>query len=111
MGSFSADLDQLDHLGGVLKQLADEAGGLRTGPAAGPFLSPPGGMMSSVLEASSISADLVDGALVPAIEERLGETGEIMVHTAAEYRNQDESNAEKLATTYTNATGDWSEQP
>ncbi|MFE5707494.1 hypothetical protein [Rhodococcus koreensis] len=108
MGTLKADLEQLDKLGGTLRALADEAGGLRTGPAAGPFASTLGGVMSSVIEASGISADLVDAALVPAIKERLGETGDVMIHVAQEYRNQDESSADRFVAAYTNATGEWS---
>ena len=108
MTPFSADLDELTRLSSILHDLAAEASAVRTGPAAGPYLSTPGGMMPSVLEASSISVDLVDGALVAAIEERLGETGEIMTNVAEQYRNQDASNADALAATYTAATGEWS---
>lgn len=64
--------------------------------------------MSSVLEASSISADLVDGALVAALAERLGETGDVMSHVAAEYRNQEAANAEQVARIFLDATGEWS---
>ncbi|MDT2004644.1 hypothetical protein FXW78_07705 [Rhodococcus opacus] len=108
MGTLKADLDELEKLGGTLHGLADEASGLRTGPAAGPFMSSVGGVMSSVIEAAGISADLVDGALVPAIKERLGETGDVMIHVAQEYRSQDESSADRFVAAYTNATGDWS---
>ncbi|MFD9660810.1 hypothetical protein ACFWAY_04170 [Rhodococcus sp. NPDC059968] len=65
-------------------------------------------MMSSVIEAAGISADLVDAALVPAIKERLGETGDVMIHVAQEYRSQDESSADRFVAAYTNATGNWS---
>lgn len=64
--------------------------------------------MSSVLEASSIAADLVDGALVAALAERLGETGDVMGGIAAQYRNQEEANAEQVARVYLDATGEWS---
>ncbi|MGW5149062.1 hypothetical protein [Rhodococcus koreensis] len=108
MGTLKADLEELERLGGTLHGLADEAGGLRTGPAAGPYLSAAGAVMASVIEASSISADLVDATLVPAIKERLGETGDVMIHAAQEYRNQDESSADRFVAAYTNATGEWS---
>ncbi len=110
MGTLKVDLDVLEGLGTKLHGLATEAGALRTGPAAGPFASPPGGIMSSVSEAASISYDLVDASLVAAIKERLGETGDVMVHVAQEYRNQDDSNADKMIAVYNNATGDWSAQ-
>ena len=67
-------------------------------------------MLSSVLEASSISADLIDSALTAAIEERLGETGEIMVAVARQYRATDDASAGTVAAAYTDATGDWTPQ-
>ena len=110
MVNLKADLEQLEKLGQVLHNLAAEAGVLKTGPAAGPYLSTPGGMMPSVLEASSISGDLVDRALVPAIKERLGETGDVMVNVAKEFKNQDQASADKIIAIYSDATGDWSAQ-
>jgi hypothetical protein len=71
---------------------------------------------AAVDEARSI-ADDVDFALVPSVEERLAETGEIMVNVANEYRTADDPTSGSLDTTpvtlesvmaiYTNATGDW----
>ncbi|AWK70502.1 hypothetical protein CBI38_01890 [Rhodococcus oxybenzonivorans] len=106
-GTLKADLDQLEKLGAVLRGLAGEAGSLRVGPAAGPFMSSPGGVMSSVLEACSISGDLIDGSLVPALVERLGETGDVMINVAREYRDQDDASADRFVAAYTDATGDW----
>ncbi|MGF7120147.1 hypothetical protein J2X34_000545 [Rhodococcus sp. BE178] len=103
----TTDLEHLEQLSSILHALGDEARSLRTGPAAGPYASTVGGTMSSVLEASSISADLVDGALVAALAERLGETGDVMRYVAAQYRNQETANAEQLVRTYLDATGDW----
>lgn len=112
LGTFKADLEQLEKLGQVLHDLADQAAGYRTGPAGGPFISGPGGIMSSVSAASLISGDLIDRSLVPAIKERLGETGDVMVHVAREFKNQDEASAGKMADIYTHATGDWNaEEP
>ncbi len=107
MGTLKADLDQLEKLGAVLRGLAGEAGSLRVGPAAGPFMSSPGGVMSSVLEACSISGDLIDGSLVPALVERLGETGDVMINVAREYRDQDDASADRFVAAYTDVTGDW----
>ncbi|OBH39495.1 hypothetical protein A5692_07880 [Mycobacterium sp. E342] len=104
------DLDRLAGLGPVLQGLANEAGALRTGPAAGPYLSVPGGMEPAVTEASSIAHDLIDSVLVSAVKQRLSETGKIMVDVANQYRKADNSNVSEktVMTTYTNATGDWS---
>ncbi|MDI9917195.1 hypothetical protein [Rhodococcus sp. IEGM 1379] len=110
MGTFTADVEELVMLGGVLHGLADEAGLLRVGPSAGPYMSGAGGVLQSLLEAASISSDLVEGALVPALKERLGETGDIMVNVAEKFRSRDEQAATDLATTYTNATGTWNAQ-
>ncbi|MCQ4121660.1 hypothetical protein [Rhodococcus tibetensis] len=107
MGTLKADLDELERLGAVLHGLAEEAGTLRVGPAAGPFMSSPGGVMSSVLEACSITGDLIEGSLVPALEERLAETGDVMIYVAQEYRNQDDASADQFVAAYTDATGDW----
>ena len=112
MGTFQTDVDELERLGGVLHGLAAEAGALRVGSAAGPFLSVQGGILASVAEASSISGELVDEALVPALDERLGETGDVMINVAKEFRTLDEQSAADLAATFTAATGDWNpEEP
>lgn len=101
------EMDRLAGLGPVLRGLADEAASLRTGPSAGPYLSVPGGMEPAVLEASSISHDLIDSTLVAAVKERLSETGEIMINTANQFRNGDEEALEVATSIYTDATGDW----
>lgn len=135
MGTFAADVEELLTLGGVLHGLAEEAAALSVGPSAdvpsNSFFSPlsiptrgfsnsPSGtwspplatssVLSSFVEASSISRELIDGALVSSLKERLGETGDIMVNVAEQFRNRDEQSATELATTYTNATGDWNAQ-
>lgn len=147
MGTFAADIAELEKLGGVLHGLADEAAQLSVGPPTGgasgandsfgswfnnysmpseplPFTpmfgdpstfgDQPAGSSSSVLssylEASSISSELIDGVLVPSLTERLGETGDIMVNVAEQFRSRDEQSAADLATTYTDATGDWNTQ-
>ncbi|MGC0366837.1 hypothetical protein ABH922_004821 [Rhodococcus sp. 27YEA15] len=107
MGTFKADVQELKRLGGVLQSLGQEAAGVRVGPAAGPYLSGPGGMLSSVLEASSISGDLIEGTLVPGLQERLSETGEVMIHLAHQFRDRDEQSAAEMARAFTEASGDW----
>lgn len=103
------ELERLAGLGPILQGLADEAAALRTGPAAGPFWTGPGGLEPAVSEACSIASALVDAALVSAVKERLGETGEIMVNVANTFRNADESEVSvaDVMEDYTNATGDW----
>ena len=108
MGTLKADLEQLEKLSQVLHGLANEAGALKVGPAAGPFVSTPDGIMPSVSAAAVISGDLVNRALVPAIKERLGETGDVMVNVAKEFKNQDEASAQQITDIYSRATGDWS---
>lgn len=127
MGTFAADIAELKSLGGVLHGLADEAGRLSVGPSAGappatggtfapmatgPLLgnssfSPANTVLTSFLEASAISHELVEGLLVPSLRERLGETGDIMTNVAEKFRSRDEQSAAELATTYTDATGAW----
>lgn len=107
--TLNVELDRLSGLGPILQGLAGQAGALRTGPAAGPYLSVPGGMEPAVLEASSIAHDLVDTVLVSSVKNRLSETGQIMVDVANEYHKADQAKTDlgTVATTYTNATGDW----
>lgn len=110
MGELAADLDRLEQLGATLANLARDASELRTGPAAGPYSTVSGGVLTSVLEASSISGELIDSALTAAIVERLSETGEIMVSVAAQYRATDAASASAVAAAYTDATGEWTPQ-
>lgn len=127
MGTFAADIAELKRLGGVLHALADEAGRLSVGPSAGappvtggtfvpmtpaPLLANPpfvpvNTVLTSFLEASAISHELVEGVLVPSLQERLGETGDIMINVAEKFRSRDERSAAELAATYTDATGAW----
>jgi hypothetical protein len=114
-------MDRLGSLGSVLQGLADEAAALTTGPSASAFdLTPgppfqPGPLfpltfadpLRSVVEARDIANNVVDALLVPAVTERLAETGEIMVNVADQFRNADDEALEVAVTTYTDATGDW----
>ena len=102
MTSVKADIDHLNALGGTLKQLATEAASLKHQTASGS-----GGSMHSMSEATSIDSDIIAGALVPTIEERLGETGEIMVAVAKQYQDRDGANSRMIADTFSAATGDW----
>lgn len=87
MGTFATDIAELKSLGGVLHGLADEAGRLSVGPSAGappatggtfapmatgPLLgnssfAPANTVLTSFLEASAISHELVEGLLVPSL--------------------------------------------
>ena len=98
-----ADLERLAGLGPTLQGLADEASRLNSNLP----MCPSAGMEPAVLEASEIARDLVDSALVAALEERLSETGEIMVNVANQFRNAEDEALEVAMQTYTNATGDW----
>lgn len=66
-------------------------------------------MEPAVLEASNIAHDLVDSALVDAVKERLGETGDVMIDVANEYREADQRTISEgtVMTIYSNATEDW----
>ena len=103
MSNFAADIDQLTELGTTLGGLGIEAGELTVDAAATGAST-----MQSVTEAVDISTVIVAGSLIPTITERLSETGEVMTNVAAQFRGQDDSNAQNLANTYTAATGDWS---
>lgn len=120
MTIFSVEMDRLAALAQKLHGLADEAGGMNTAKSsANPLtlamaaqrglLSGGSDVPTSVTEAMSISHDLVDTDLVPAVRERLRETGDLMVDVANQYRNADETKVSLTTamTTYTNATGDW----
>jgi hypothetical protein len=103
MSNFAADIDQLVELGTTLSGLGVEAGELAVDSSATGAST-----MQSVNEAIDISTVIVAGSLIPTITERLSETGEVMTNVAAQFKGQDDSSAEQLATIYTNATGDWS---
>jgi hypothetical protein len=110
------EMDRLASLGPVLKGLADAVGESRSGSLTDVSFARPGMDSAAGDEARSI-ADDVDFALVPSVEERLAETGEIMMNVANEYRTADDPTSGSLDTTpvtlesvmaiYTKATGDW----
>jgi hypothetical protein len=102
LSTFAADIDQLTTLGATLGTLATEAGELAVDSSLTSAST-----MRSVIEANDISAVIVAGSLLPTITERLGETGESMTAVAIRFQGQEDSHAQKLATTSTNATGDW----
>ena len=104
------ELDLLASLGLSLQSLANEAASLRTAQSAGLSCPAPvpGGMEPAVLEAASIAGELVDTVLVSAVENRLSETGQIMMDVAKQYRHADEATSlDTVMATYTNAIGIW----
>ena len=64
---------------------------------------------TAVTEAFSINHDLVEGEMVPAVKERLHETGKVLEDTANRFRDADEVKVSlgTAMSTYTNATGEW----
>lgn len=107
--SLNADLDVLARLGGELNDLGSKMVDYLIGDTAqGP--KPDG--MSSAIVAVDISHSLVDRSLIPAIQERLSETGDVMVGIAREYRDQDEQNVGALVNAYNTGLGSWTvEEP
>ena len=133
MGTLKADVDALNALSGTLHQLADEVGADKVGGAAGPGLLNGGdvtamaGMesgnsaldqtadlmsgvateMASLRAAAQVCLHLIDGDLLPAVEERLKTTGDVMADIAKAYQGKDDAAGDALATAYRNAVGDW----
>ncbi|WP_378740920.1 hypothetical protein [Nocardia brasiliensis] len=103
--SVKVDLDVLTTLSGVLQGLAAEAAGLSSGQFVARCAP---GDMESVVVAREIDFRLVNRSLMPAVKERLGETGEIMANAAKHFATMDGANAEIVAAAYTAATGEWS---
>lgn len=107
MGELDADLDVLGSLASTLRGLTDEAGAIRVGAVAGPYASGPGGVPGSVLTAAELSDAVIDGALLPAVLERLSETCEIIGHVVTAYRDRDGAAGTELGAAFTAATGEW----
>jgi hypothetical protein len=107
--NFHVELERLASLSRTLQDLANQAGSLRSGPAACPNPSVPGGMEPAVLEAFSIANDLVDSVLVTTVKDRLSQTGQLMLDVANQYSNADEasSSLNNVMSSYANATGNW----
>lgn len=107
MGSMKADLDALGALSKTLHDIADKAAVEKVGPTAGPYASTPGGMLPSLLAASDVCKNLIEGDLVPAVKERLKTTGDVMADIAKAYQGQDDGSAEQMLNAYKNAVGNW----
>jgi hypothetical protein len=103
MGTLRVDLDVLQELARTVSALGEAADGFKIGMGT----AIRGDVMPSVRTAIEISNQIVDSSLIPAIKERLTETGEVMVNIATEYKDQDERNAELMVSAYRNAIGDW----
>ncbi|WP_280449680.1 hypothetical protein [Nocardia brasiliensis] len=108
MGTFKADLEILEKLGSQLHDLAGDAAAVK--PATTPASGSGKGLVSCTA-AEEITRDLVQGALMAAVKERLTETGDVMTLLAKEYKDKDDSFANTLVDLYRNATGDWSVEP
>ncbi|MHA7653391.1 hypothetical protein ACX9NE_16940 [Mycobacterium sp. ML4] len=114
------EMDRLAGLAQALYGLADEAGGLSTAKSASNPLAlavaAQRGLTSmgkdaptAVTEAFSIDHDLVAGQMIPAVKERLHETGRVLADTANKFRDADEVKVSvgTAMSAYINATGDW----
>lgn len=104
MGTLRADLELLETLGSTLHGLATRAEQVKPKRAAGPASSP---VLASVAVGEQITTDLIQNTLLPAVKERLGETGDVMINVAREFKNRDDANAETIAAMYGAATGEW----
>ena len=120
MTTLRVEMDRLAGLARELYGLADEAGGLNLAHAASnplALLTAAQSAMTTmgksvptaVTEAFSINHDLVEGEMVPAVKERLHETGKVLEDTANRFRDADEVKVSlgTAMSTYTNATGEW----
>lgn len=104
MATFKADLETLGKLGTTLHDLAREAEG--TKPKRVAAVSPHEQLQSTAAGLLLESEQLL-GVLIPTIKERLGETGDVMANVARQYKDTDESNADRILDVYRKSTGDW----
>ncbi len=104
MAKFSADLDTLGKLGSTLHDLARQAG--ETAPVHQQGPSPKQSLVSPGA-ADTIEHDLLLGALIPTVQTRLEETGDVMVNVAKQYADKDNSNAAAILDLYRQSLGDW----
>jgi hypothetical protein len=105
------DLEKLAGMSTSLHGLGDEASELSALNGIPvvmflPFGIGTSGMLSSVVEASNMAFG-VQRTLIPAVSERLGEIGDLMHAVTVQFRNGDEADAPKLASTYTTSSGHW----
>jgi hypothetical protein len=104
MGTLKADLETLEQLGARLHNLAGDAAKVRPNRPAGVHTDP---VLVSVKVGEEITKDLLMNTLLPTVKERLDETGDVMTNVARQYKNTDDSNADKIMNEYRQATGDW----
>jgi hypothetical protein len=105
------DLEKLAGMSKSLHSLGDEASALSALNGIPVLMFLPGGigsagMLSSVVEAGNMAFG-VQRALIPALSGRLGEIGDLMHAATVEFRNGDEADVPKLASTYTTSSGHW----
>ena len=106
-----ADLEKLEGLSKSLHSLGDDASRLSAVNGIPVLMVLPGGigsvgMLSSVTEASNMAVG-VHNTLIPAVSSRLDEIGDLMHAVTIQFRNADEADGPKLASTYTRSSGDW----
>jgi len=105
------DLEKLAGMSNSSHGLGDEASALSALSGIPVLLFLPGGigsvgMLSSVVEASKMAFG-VQRSLIPAVSGRLSEIGDLMHATTVEFRNGDEADVPKVASTYTTSSGNW----
>lgn len=104
-----ADIDQLRRAGAFVHGLAEKSGNEKVA-SSGPFSAGAEGVLPAVTAAADFCHQLVEGALIPTITERLHGTGDVMIDIAEAYKSRDDSTADAMVSAYTNALGEWSAQ-
>jgi hypothetical protein len=105
------DLEKLAGLSKSLHSLGDEASTLSALSGIPVLMFLPGGIgsvgtLSSVVEASKMAFG-VQRSLIPAVSGRLSEIGDLMHAVTVEFRNGDEADVPKVASTYITSSGHW----
>lgn len=103
--SLAVDLETLGKLSTTLHGLAQEVAGIK--PKDAPDPNAKGAKLRSETGASSITQELVYGALVATAKQRLDETGTVMTECATQFKNMDDSNYDAFVKAYNGGTGDW----
>jgi|SRR5687768_8346632 hypothetical protein len=105
------DLEKLAAMSTSLHVLGDEASELSALSGIPVLMFLPGGigsvgMLASVVEAGNMAFG-VQRTLIPTVSGRLGEIGDLMHAVTVQFRNGDEADAPKLASTYITSSGHW----
>ena len=109
--TLNVDLEKLAGMSNSLHGLGDEAAALSALNGIPVLMFLPGGIgavgtLSSVVEASNMAFG-VQRSLIPAASGRLREIGDLMHAITVEFRNGDEADVPKMASTYTRSSGNW----